>query len=159
VIRQWRESDRATIRAFLDAIQEHERAVDPSKLPAAEATGAYMAEVEDAVARRDGAIFIAELGGRAVGFCACWRGHDDDVSLRPAWRDFGYVSDIYLVPEARGQGLSRRLYQAAEGHCASLGLERMRIGAINRNGIAMAAHAKFGFEPLFTEFDKPIGQG
>ncbi|MEX2649831.1 MAG: GNAT family N-acetyltransferase [Alphaproteobacteria bacterium] len=158
-IRRAGPEDRATIRAFMDALQEHERSIDPSKLGAEDATPPYMAEVEEAVAKHDGAIFIALLDGRPVGFTACWRDHDSDVTIRAEFRDFGYVSDIYLAPEARGRGIARRLYQAAEDHCAGLGLKRMRIGAINRNPIAMAAHQRFGFEPLYTVFDKPIGKG
>ncbi|MBM3584038.1 MAG: GNAT family N-acetyltransferase [Alphaproteobacteria bacterium] len=157
-IRRARPEDRATIRAFLDALQEHERGVDPSKLTAAEATPAYLAETEAEVAAKDGAFFIAEQDGRPVGFTGCWRDHDSDVSIKAEWQDFGYVSDIYLAPEARGQGIARRLYQACEDHCAALGLKRMRIRAINRNGIAMASHQKFGFAPLYTVFDKPIGR-
>ncbi|MGH6719166.1 MAG: GNAT family N-acetyltransferase, partial [Alphaproteobacteria bacterium] len=83
--------------------------------------------------------------------------HDDDATIDAAYRRFGYISDLYLVPEARGHGHGRRLYQAAEDHCAALGLTRMRISAISRNPLAMAAHAKFGFAPLYTVFDKPIG--
>ena len=156
-IRRAGAGDRAAIRGFLDALQEHERAVDPSKLTAAEATPAYMAEIEAEMAAHDGAAFIAELDGRTVGFAGCWRDRDDDVTIAEAWRDFGYVSDIYLVPEARGRGIARRLYQACEDHCAALGLKRMRIGALGRNPIASAAHRKFGFAPLYTIFDKPIG--
>ncbi len=157
VIRRAGPEDRATIRAFMDALQEHECSVDPSKLTAEESTPPYMAEVEEGVAKHDGAIFVAELDGRPVGFTACWRDHDSDVSIHADYQDFGYVSDIYLVPEARGLGIARRLYQAAEDHCARLGVKRMRIGAINRNALAMAAHQRFGFEPLYTIFDKPIG--
>lgn len=156
-VRRARPGDWPTIRAFEDALQEHERSVDPSKLSAAEATQAYLAEIEEEIAGHDGAVFIAELDGRRVGFTACWRDHDSDVSIHADWRDFGYVSDIYVAPEARGQGVARRLYQAAEDHCARLGLKRMRIGAINRNPLAMASHQRFGFEPLYTVFDKPIG--
>jgi GNAT superfamily N-acetyltransferase len=156
-IRKARAEDRAAILAFEEALQEHERTVDPSKLTAAEASELCLAEMEEGVAKLQGAVFIAELGDRPVGFAACWLDHDSDVTIDAAWRDFGYVSDIYLVPEARGRGIARRLYQAAEDHCAALGVKRMRIGAINRNPVAMRAHRKFGFEPLYTVFDKPIG--
>lgn len=156
-IRRARAEDRATIRAFLDALQEHERAVDPSKLTAAEATPAYLGEIEAEAAAKDGAFFIAEQDGRAVGFAGCWRDHDSDVTIDAAWRAFGYVSDIFVAPDARGSGMARRLYQACEDHCAALGLKRMRIGALGRNGIAQASHQKFGFAPLYIVYDKPIG--
>jgi len=156
-IRRAGPADRATILAFVGALQEHERTVDPSKLTAAEAAEAYLAESEEAAARNQGAFYLAEQDGRALGFVGCWLDSDADVTIDVAWRTFGYISDIYVVPEARGTGLATRLYQRAENHCAALGMKRMRIGALGRNPVALRAHAKFGFRPLYTIFDKPIG--
>ncbi len=155
-IRPWRPDDRATIIRFAAALQEHERRADPSKLPAAGVVEPYVAYLESEIAAKGGALFLAEVAGRAVGFVCCWLGSDDDVSLVPEYRRFGYISDIFVEAAERGHRVAQRLYAAAEDHCARLGMTRMRIGAIAMNPVAIASHERFGFSPLSLEFDKPI---
>ena len=156
VIRFWRPTDRATIVAFESALQEHEHKADPSKLPAAEMSEAYVADLEREMAAKEGALFVAEREGRPIGFVCCWLDTDDDISIREVYRRFGYVADIFVLAGERGHRVAQQLYQAAEDHCAGRGMKRMRIGAIAANPTAIASHERFGFQPLYLVFDKPI---
>lgn len=57
---------------------------------------------------------------------------------------FAYLADVYILPEHRGKGLSRRLMEAIVGHSDLQGLRRMLLATRD----AHALYAKFGFRPL-----------
>jgi ribosomal protein S18 acetylase RimI-like enzyme len=47
---------------------------------------------------------IAERGGAAVGYALFWPTYDTEAACRGGW-----LSDLYVAPEARGHGVARRL--------------------------------------------------
>jgi GNAT superfamily N-acetyltransferase len=57
---------------------------------------------------------------------------------------FAYLADVYILPEHRGKGLSRRLIQQIIQHPDLQGLRRMLLATRD----AHALYAKFGFKPL-----------
>ena len=57
---------------------------------------------------------------------------------------FAYLSDVYILAEHRGKGLSRRLLEQIIRHPELQGLRRMLLATRD----AHALYAKFGFQPL-----------
>src|SRR5215475_1046448 len=57
---------------------------------------------------------------------------------------FAYLADVYILPEHRGKGLSRRLMEEVTKHPDLQGLRRMLLATRD----AHALYAKFGFKPL-----------
>jgi len=57
---------------------------------------------------------------------------------------FAYLADVYILPEHRGKGLSRRLMEQIVRHPDLQGLRRMLLATRD----AHALYAKFGFKPL-----------
>jgi GNAT superfamily N-acetyltransferase len=57
---------------------------------------------------------------------------------------FAYLADVYILPEHRGKGLSRRLMEQVIQHPELQGLRRMLLATRD----AHALYAKFGFKPL-----------
>jgi GNAT superfamily N-acetyltransferase len=57
---------------------------------------------------------------------------------------FAYLADVYVLPEHRGKGLSRRLMEQIVRHPDLQGLRRMMLATRD----AHALYAKFGFKPL-----------
>ncbi|HEX7640196.1 MAG TPA: GNAT family N-acetyltransferase [Burkholderiaceae bacterium] len=57
---------------------------------------------------------------------------------------FGYVSDVYVLPEHRGRGLAGRLVEAIRAHPDLRGLRRMMLATRDAHGL----YARFGFAPL-----------
>src|SRR5262249_16940030 len=57
---------------------------------------------------------------------------------------FAYLADVYILPEHRGKGLSRRLMEQVIEHPDLQGLRRMLLATRD----AHALYAKFGFKPL-----------
>jgi GNAT superfamily N-acetyltransferase len=57
---------------------------------------------------------------------------------------FAYLADVYILPEHRGKGLSRRLMEQITRHPDLQGLRRMLLATRD----AHALYAKFGFKPV-----------
>lgn len=57
---------------------------------------------------------------------------------------FAYLADVYILPEHRGKGLSRRLMEQVIQHPDLRGLRRILLATRD----AHALYAKFGFKPL-----------
>ena len=57
---------------------------------------------------------------------------------------FAYLSDVYILPEHRGQSLAKRVLEEVIRHPELQGLRRMLL--FTRD--AHALYAKFGFKPL-----------
>src|SRR4030042_3791404 len=65
--------------------------------------------------------FIAEMDGQAAGYGGLSFRRDENRL---------YVSSLYFLPEFEGQGMGRRLLEAAEGDATEKGLEELGIGGV-----------------------------
>jgi N-acetylglutamate synthase-like GNAT family acetyltransferase len=57
---------------------------------------------------------------------------------------FAYLADVYILPEHRGKGLSRRLMERVIQHPDLQGLRRFLLATRDAHEL----YAKFGFKPL-----------
>jgi GNAT superfamily N-acetyltransferase len=57
---------------------------------------------------------------------------------------FAFLADVYILPEHRGQGLSKRLVEKVIQHPDLQGLRRMMLGTLDAHGL----YEKFGFRRL-----------
>ena len=83
---------------------------------------------------RNSLCFGAYLGPRQVGFARV-------VTDRAT---FAYLGDVFVVPEHRGRGVSKRLVQAVLAHPDLQGLRRFLLATRDAHGL----YAQFGFTPL-----------
>lgn len=89
------------------------------------------------------ACFVAEAGGRVVGFVEVdLRSHVDGCDpKRPA----GYLEGWYVEEAYRGQGAGRALVDAAEAWCADLGCSEMGSDTWVDNEVSERAHLALGY--------------
>jgi GNAT superfamily N-acetyltransferase len=102
---------------------------------------AMLAIGDDDVSPPAGTFLVAELDGRPVG-CA---------ALRPAPTGAPGVAEVkrmYVVPEARGRGISRALLGALEDAAAGLGYRRIILETGTRQPEAMALYESAGYSPV-----------
>ncbi|MGC1457184.1 MAG: GNAT family N-acetyltransferase [Steroidobacteraceae bacterium] len=57
---------------------------------------------------------------------------------------FAYLADVYVLPDHRGKGLSKRLVEQVLQHPDLQGLRRMMLGTLDAHGL----YEKYGFRPL-----------
>jgi GNAT superfamily N-acetyltransferase len=74
--------------------------------------------------------------------------HDDrQVAFARVISDFatfGYIGDVFVVPEHRGHGVSKLLMHAILSHSDLQGLRRMLLATRDAHGL----YAQFGFQAL-----------
>lgn len=68
----------------------------------------------------------------------------------------GWIHDIWLEPDARGQGAAEKMVLEAESRFRAIGVAQMRLhtGAFNEHARALFTRA--GFRPSVVEMIKPL---
>lgn len=97
-------------------------------------------DVEEELVEVDGAVamqrtFLAEEAGRVLGFAIAW-------TKKPR---VGYVSDLYVVPSARGQGVGAALLRLVAGTLGEQGVTHLTLDVDVANADARAVYARWGF--------------
>lgn len=163
-IRPYRPEDADWVLAAQVALQEHEIAIhDPrlpqTRLPGLPASHDYIAMLWETLNANQGTMLIADSAdGVQLGLVAGsiveqpW-----PMERKDSWR-FGYVSDIYVEPRARGTGLAQALIDALAAHFRHVdpSLTRLRINVLAANEIARGAYEKAGFTPYEVMYERKL---
>jgi ribosomal protein S18 acetylase RimI-like enzyme len=159
VIRPYTPADYDWVLQCEVELQEHERAIHDTRLPGLPHSRDYLAMLWDELAEGQGITLIAEdAQGERIGLVA---GHVVDAPWPMETRDstrYGYVSDIFIKPEARGGGLAQALLDAiaAHLHAADPTLARLRVNVLAVNEIARRSYEKAGFTPYEVMYERLI---
>jgi ribosomal protein S18 acetylase RimI-like enzyme len=143
-------------------LQEHERAIHDTRLPGLPHTRDYLAMLWRDLAEGHGIMLIAENAqGERLGLVA---GHIVDSPWpmeTPDSTRYGYVSDIFIKPEARGTGLAQTLLDAIAAHlrAADPTLTRLRVSVLAVNRMACRAYERAGFTPYEVMYERLIRPG
>jgi ribosomal protein S18 acetylase RimI-like enzyme len=81
--------------------------------------------------------FIAETDDHIAGYVRLFFNRDENRL---------YVPSLYFLPDFQGQGLGRRLLEAAEGHAAERHVDELWIGVMVKNRQALVFYRKVGFQ-------------
>jgi phosphinothricin acetyltransferase len=89
-------------------------------------------------------LLVADAGGELLGYAT-----SSALRPKPAY-DTSVETTIYCRPDAVGQGLGRRLYDALLAELAGQDLHRAYAGIALPNDASVALHRAIGFTPLGT---------
>ncbi|MAS43216.1 MAG: PadR family transcriptional regulator [Rhodobacteraceae bacterium] len=108
-----------------------------------------------------GAFLLAEFDGAAIG-CAGLAGPETAPSAggegeRKAGRT-GEVKRVWIAPQARGLGLSRRLMSATEDVARGLGMTRLRLDTNGALTEAAALYRRMGWREIERYNDNPYAE-
>jgi GNAT superfamily N-acetyltransferase len=158
-IRPYVDTDRPSVVGAMIALQEHERAIHDTRLPGAICSEAYLDKLLKELPAQSGAMFVAEVAGKFAGLVAGLIVDEPwPVETRDSTR-YGYVSDIFITPDARGTGLAKVLLDAIAAHLhqADPTLTRLRVNALAVNMVARRAYEKAGFTPYEVMYERRLG--
>jgi ribosomal protein S18 acetylase RimI-like enzyme len=157
-IRPMRPADRGGVVELMAALQDHERQLHPGRARGAGMADQHLAHLETLVARRDGAVFVAELADVLIGFAVCFVQSlpRADRHLEEPYRRHGWLSDLYVRAEARRLGAAQGLVEAAEDHFRELGLRVLRLSTLASNALAESFYRAQGFTPVDVVYEKLI---
>lgn len=99
-------------------------------------------------------IFLAERGDRVVGILRCVESVASPLLDPPR---YGYVSSVYVEPDARRSGVLGTLVAAAEQWCIERGLTEMRLHSVHGDDVAATAWERMGFGPVEMVRMKKLG--
>jgi ribosomal protein S18 acetylase RimI-like enzyme len=85
---------------------------------------------------------LVRVDGKSVGFCNCLWGFST-FAAQPLVN----IHDLALLPEYRGQSLSRNLLQAVVEEAEIGGAVKVTLEVLGNNHIAQQAYRGFGFAP------------
>lgn len=98
-------------------------------------------------ARMDGEIaLVAEDGDRLAGFAFAHR----------AGRGLGRITDLYVVPSARGDGVATALVAEVVRRLCDLGLETVVLEVLASNEGARAVYDRWGFREQELTLSAPL---
>ena|SRR5687768_7874965 len=159
VIRPYTPADYAWVLQCEVELQEHERAIHDTRLPGLPHTHDYLAMLWDDLAKGQGIMLIAETPlGERLGLVAGYIVDQPWPMETPDSTRYGYVSDIFVKPEARATGLAESLLDAISAHLhrADPTPSRLRINVLAVNRIACRAYEKAGFTPYEVMYERAL---
>ena len=91
----------------------------------------------------------AETLRRAIDHSLCFNAFEDGAQVGFARvvtdrATFAYLCDVFVLPEARGLGVSKVMMQAIDAHPDLQGLRRFVLATADAHGL----YAQYGFAPL-----------
>lgn len=98
--------------------------------------------VRDRLANDESVIFVAEDAGRPMGFTQLFPSFSSVRAVR-TW----VLNDLYVVREARRQGVARALLEAAAAFGRNSGAARLELETDHDNRSAQALYRHLGWEP------------
>jgi GNAT superfamily N-acetyltransferase len=88
-------------------------------------------------------MFLAERGGKALGIIRAVMSRGSPL-LFPS--NYGYISSVYVVPDARRKGILRLLMSRVEEWCDHNALEELRLHNVSGDARAEETWSAMGFE-------------
>lgn len=96
--------------------------------------------IAERLAHGDAVLLVAEVAGQLRGLCQLYPLFDS-IQAAPIY----LLSDLYVHPEARRQGLGRRLLQAAEDRARADGRVGLELTTAHSNTTAQALYESMGW--------------
>jgi GNAT superfamily N-acetyltransferase len=122
-------ADRARLRQAIVALQDYERALHTTRLSGEQVADQYLDWMFHKT-ETQGAVLVAESNGIFAGFVAGWIEEIKNVGEAADSNRVGYISDVFVVRDFRGQRIASQLLQNIERHLARLGITRLRINCL-----------------------------
>lgn len=129
-IRRAREQDQQQLGVLWLGLMREHAAMDPRFGVADDALERWSNDFGAWLGDEHTRIFVAERGDVLVGFIAACLWEPPPIY---AVSEEVYVTEIYVAPDARGQGVGGRLLAVVKAWAEALPVERLRVGVLAAN--------------------------
>jgi GNAT superfamily N-acetyltransferase len=143
---------------FWKLLHRHQASVCPEVAGLAvlpeDASGESVREMyREWLVRPESFAFLAEDEGRPVGFVI---GFYDEPHFMWETGRVGHVDSFYVLPETRGQGVGRRLMEAAYAAMRDAGASMVALEMVADNEVARRFYEKEGFTTTFVQMHRSL---
>lgn len=142
-------ADEPAILSFIIGLQDYEAAFEPDRRRDPNFAGDHWRELQHRCAENHGLFLIAEQDGKAVGWAFAHETPGHLFVVEPE-RRHGSLAELYVLPEARGQGHGRALILACEDWAKARGHKLLTVGVLSKNARAIRSYEGAGFSPYTT---------
>jgi GNAT superfamily N-acetyltransferase len=158
LVREYRDTDAAAIRACIVELQESERRIEPRLRPGTAMAAEYFTQMLDRCRAYAGRIFVAECGDQIAGFATVFaRMPFEELDDPPG--EYALVSDLIVLKPFRRRGYGRALLHAVERFAVEEGARELRIGVLSANDVARRLYVRSGFDSHIEVLAKRLQPG
>ncbi|MCE7998687.1 MAG: GNAT family N-acetyltransferase [Rhodobiaceae bacterium] len=147
LVRPAEPADRNTLVVFMSGMLAAAGEIEQNRAKPDDAAAPHTDDLLKDIVTQDGAVFVAEVAGTAVGFIACTLSEESGAYIREEERRFGQVNNLFVVEGERGRGVAEALMVAAQDHIQARGVTHMRLSVLQGNGRARAFYERCGWTP------------
>ncbi|PQA87274.1 GNAT family N-acetyltransferase [Hyphococcus luteus] len=148
--------DEPALAAMMRGLNEAENELVPNRDVTDAAALEHVRYLMTCVKEQGGFALIGRRDGEALGFAIGLVETEEGAYVLPEHRRFGFLTDIFVAPQARGGGLAGALLARSEARFRALGLSEMRLNVLEGNGRARRFYGKSGFLPYGQILSKPL---
>jgi len=138
--------DEPAILSFIQGLQDYELGFENNRRCDPDFVADHWRDAQHRCAEKHGAMFIAEQDGRRVGWASAYEEHGELFIAEPE-RRHGFIAEIFVLADARGQGHGKALIAACEGWSRSRGHTLLTIAVLAKNAHAIRAYEGAGYAP------------
>ena len=143
---------------FWKLLHRHQASVCPEvaglKLLSETASAEIVGEMyREWLSRPESFAFVAEDEGRPVGYVI---GFYEEPHFMWETGRVGHVDSFYVLPETRGQGVGRRLMEAAYAAMREAGASTVALEMVADNEVARGFYEQEGFTTTFVQMHRSL---
>ncbi len=155
-IRNYRaNTDYQQVRDCVITLQDFERKIDPRMPTGQSIADEYMVDMFKQCDKYTGQIFVVEDEGKIYGYITLHTRHvSDDIDDGP--REYGFISDVFVSEQVRGQGVGKALLDHAENFARSKQVKELMLGVLAANKAAKSLYLENGYEEFAITLEKKL---
>ena len=138
--------DEPAILSFIQGLQDYELGFENNRRRDPAFVADLWRDAQHRCAEKHGAMLIAEQDGKKVGWISAYEEHGELFIAEPE-RRHGFIAEIFVNADARGQGHGKALIAACEVWSRERGHKLLTIGVLAKNAHAIRAYESAGYAP------------
>lgn len=157
-IRDMEPADEARVAELLAELNRFEAGLSADRDESEQAARKHFGYLRTEITSLGGFFLVAELKDRLVGCLLAAPESMPGFFIKPGYRDYGEIHDLFVVPELRGKGLARRLVEEAEQRFRTMGFTLVSLYTLAGNTNAIEAYKCLGFDHYEVFMRKDIAR-
>ncbi len=144
LIREYEETDANQVMQCIVALQDFEHKLYDKMSDGKSIASQYLKLLLEDLEDQDGKIFVAEVGGKVVGYVHVHARvkNEEIIEIEHEWAE---MQDLAVLEEYRGMGIGKALIKRAEEYARQKGATEMRTEVLALNTAGRRLYSTVGF--------------